>query len=216
MPRSSSRPEPLTKPPKPPKPNDAAASASARAQVRLGAQVLTCLVLCLVAVPIIHFSRHGLTVLFSQPMPPLWQLLGGQGLALLAAAASYLLFRLTADSESTARTVQIYGRLDLDGLNPVWIALCAAIGEEMLFRAALQPLLGLWIASVVFLVVHTPVYRFRRFDGATLAQVGGVFGAGLVLGLVYQYVGLLAAMLVHAWIDIVGLVAVRSVIRARG
>lgn len=210
MPRSSSRPEPPL-----PTPNGSAASAPARTQVRLGAQVLTCLVLCLVAVPIIHFSRHGLPTLFSQPMPPLWQLLAGQGLALVAAAASYLLFRVTADSESTTRTVQIYGRLDLDGLNPVWIALCAAIGEELLFRAALQPLLGLWVASLVFLVVHTPVYQFRRLDRATLAQVVGVFGAGLVLGLVYQYVGLLAAMLVHAWIDIVGLVAVRSVMRAR-
>lgn len=190
------------------------AAAPARAQVRLSAQVLTCLVLCLVAVPIIYFSHRSLA-LFSGPMPPLWQLLIGQGLALVAAAASYLSFRFTADSESTARTVQSYSRLDLDGLNPVWISICAAIGEEMLFRAALQPLLGIWIASVVFLVTHTPVYRFRRLDRATLVQAGGVFGVSLVLGLVFQYVGLLAAMLVHAWIDIVGLVLVRSVIRSR-
>jgi membrane protease YdiL (CAAX protease family) len=190
--------------------------APARAQVRLSAQVLTCLVLCLVAAPIIYFGGRRPLALFSTPFPPLWQLLAGQGLALLAAVLSYLLFRFTADSESTARTVQTYARLDLDGLNPVWIALCAAIGEEMLFRAALQPLLGLWIASLVFLVVHTPVYRFRHLDRATLVQAAGVFGAGLVLGLVFQYVGLLAAMLVHLWIDIVGLVVVRSVIRSRG
>jgi membrane protease YdiL (CAAX protease family) len=195
--------------------NDAAA-APARAQVRLSAQVLTCLVLCLVAAPVIYFSRKAPLALFSYPFPPLWQLLIGQGLALVAAAGSYLLFRLTARSESTARTVRSYARLDLEGLNPVWIALCAAIGEELLFRAALQPLLGLWMTSLVFLVVHTPIYRFRHLDRATLVQAGGVFGASVVLGLVFQYVGLLAAMLVHAWIDIVGLVVVRSVIRSRG
>lgn len=203
---SDPRPDPLTA--------SGAPAAPARAQVRLSAQVLTCLVLCLVAVPIIHFSQRSLD-LFSRPLPPLWQLLIGQGLALLAAAGSWLMFRLTAASESTARTVQSYARLDLEGLNPVWISICAAIGEEMLFRAALQPLLGIWIASLVFLVTHTPVYRFRRLDRATLVQAGGLFGASVVLGLVFQYVGLLAAMLVHAWVDIVGLVVVRSVIRAR-
>jgi len=191
------------------------AAAPARAQVRLSAQVLTCLALCLIAAAILYFRHVSLPALFAYPFPPLWQLLIGQGLALVAAVGSYLLFRMTADSESTARTVQSYARLDLDGLNPVWISVCAAIGEEMLFRAALQPLLGLWMTSVVFLVVHTPVYRFRRLDRATLVQAAGVFGASVVLGLVFQYVGLLAAMLVHAWIDIVGLVVVRSVIRSR-
>ena len=53
----------------------------------------------------------------------------------------------------------------------------------MLFRAALQPLLGVWIASLVFLVTHTPVYRFRRLDRATLVQAANVFGAGVVLGI---------------------------------
>jgi membrane protease YdiL (CAAX protease family) len=145
----------------------------------------------------------------------LWQLLIGQGLALLAAVASYLLFRLTADSESTARTIQSYARLDLEGLNPVWISACAALGEELLFRAALQPPLGIWITSLVFVVVHTPIYRGYRLDRATLVQAAGLFGASVALGLVFQYVGLLAAMLVHAWIDIVGLVVVRSVMRSR-
>jgi membrane protease YdiL (CAAX protease family) len=195
--------------------NTNAAATPARAQVRLSAQVLTCLALCLIAAAILYFRHASPLALWSYPFPPLWQLLIGQGLALVAAVASWLLFRFTADSESTARTVQSYARLDLEGLNPVWISVCAAIGEEMLFRAALQPLLGLWITSVVFLVVHTPVYRFRRMDRATLVQAAGVFGASVVLGLVFQYVGLLAAMLVHAWIDIVGLVVVRSVIRSR-
>lgn len=195
--------------------NDAAAPVPARAQVRLSAQVLTCLALCLIAAAILFFRQVSPLALWSYPFPPLWQLLIGQGLALVAAVASYLLFRFTADSESTARTVRSYARLDLDGLNPLWISMCAAIGEEMLFRAALQPLLGLWITSLVFLVMHTPIYRGQRPDRATLVQAAGVFGASVALGLVFQYVGLLAAMLVHAWIDIVGLVVVRSVIRSR-
>jgi membrane protease YdiL (CAAX protease family) len=110
-------------------------------------------------------------------------------LALIAAAASWVLFRLTARSASSARTIESYARLDLRGLNPLWISIAAAIGEEMLFRAALQPLLGVWIVSLLFLLTHVPVYRFRKLDGATLAQAAGVFAGSVVLGFVFQYVG---------------------------
>jgi membrane protease YdiL (CAAX protease family) len=200
--------EPQQTPPAPPQ-------QAARAPIRLGAQIVTCLVLCLIAAPIIWFSRPEPLALFSRPAGPLTQLLVGQVLALIAAGASWLLFKLTANSASSARTIQSYARLDLSGLNPLWISIAAAIGEEMLFRAALQPLLGVWIVSFVFLLTHVPVYRFRQLDGATLAQAASVFAGSVVLGFVFQQVGLLAAMLVHMWIDIVGLLIVRQAIETR-
>ncbi|MGJ7916894.1 CPBP family intramembrane glutamic endopeptidase [Massilia sp. LXY-6] len=186
-----------------------------RPTIRLGAQVLTCLVFCLIAAPIIWFSRPEPQTLFSRPAGPLTQLLVGQVLALIAALVSWLLFRVTASLASSARTIESYARLDLRGLNPLWISIAAAIGEEMLFRAALQPLLGVWIVSLLFLLTHVPVYRFRKLDGATLAQAAAVFGGSVVLGFVFDYVGLLAAMLVHMWIDIVGLLIVRHALQAR-
>jgi membrane protease YdiL (CAAX protease family) len=178
--------------------------------------VLTCLVFCLIAAPIIWFSRPEPLTIFSRPAGPLTQLLVGQVLALIAAAVSWLLYKLTANSAASARTVQSYARLDLRGLNPLWISIAAAIGEEVLFRAALQPLLGVWIVSLIFLLTHVPVYRFRQLDGATIAQAASVFAGSVVLGFVFDYVGLLAAILVHAWIDIVGLLIVRHSIQARG
>jgi membrane protease YdiL (CAAX protease family) len=189
--------------------------APARAPIRLASQLLTCLVFCLVAAPIIWFSRPHPVELFSRPAGPLTQLLVGQVLALIAAVASWVLFRLTSRSASSARTIESYARLDLSGLNPLWISIAAAIGEEMLFRAALQPLLGVWIVSLLFLLTHVPVYRFRKLDGATIAQAASVFIGSVVLGYVFQYVGLLAAMLVHMWIDVVGLLLVRRALQAR-
>jgi membrane protease YdiL (CAAX protease family) len=190
-------------------------AAPARAPIRLSAQVLTCLVMCLIAAPVIWFTQAAPLDVFTRPAAPMWQLVIGQGLALLAAAVSYGLYRLRASSESTARTIATYARLDLAGFNPLWMALAAAIGEEMLFRAALQPLLGVWIVSLLFLVTHMPVYRFRTFDRATLAQAAGVFGSSVVLGFTFQYVGLIAAILVHLWIDIIGLLVVRAAVRSR-
>lgn len=189
--------------------------AAVRAPIRLVSQVLTCLVFCLIAAPIIYFSRPEPLTLFSRPAGPLTQLLVGQVLALIAGAGSWLLFKLTASSASSGRTIESYARLDLRGLNPLWISFAAAIGEEMLFRAALQPLLGVWVVSLLFLLTHVPAYRFPKLDGATIAQAAGVFGGSVVLGFVFEYVGLLAAMLVHAWIDIVGLLIVRRAIQMR-
>jgi len=197
-------------------PPPASSPAPARAPIRLSAQVLTCLVFCLLAAAIIWFTQDAPLALLTRPAAPMWQLVIGQGLALLAAIASYALYRFGADAESTAKTIDTYSRLDLRGLNPLWMALAAAIGEEMLFRAALQPLLGVWITSLLFLATHMPVYRFRRLDKATLVQAAGIFGTSVALGFVFQYVGLIAAVLVHLWIDIVGLLVVRTAIRARG
>ena len=188
---------------------------AARAPIRLVSQILTCLVFCVIAAPIIWFSRPHPVALFSRPAGPLTQLLVGQVLALIAGVGSWLMFKLTARSASSARTIDSYSRLDLSGLNPLWISIAAAIGEEMLFRAALQPLLGVWITSVIFLLTHTPVYQFRKLDKATLVQAAGVFGLSVALGFIYQYVGLLAAVLVHVAIDVVGLYVVRNALRVR-
>lgn len=42
-------------------------------------------------------------------------------------------------------TIETYSRLDLRGWNPVLLAPAADIGEEILFRGALQTLLGVWL-----------------------------------------------------------------------
>ena len=200
-----------------PQPSDTPTSSPAPAQapIRLSAQVLTCLVLCLIAAPIIWFTQDAPLAVFTRPAAPMWQLVIGQGLALVAAAVSYGVYRMSSRSASTMKTIDTYARLDLRGMNPLWMALAAAVGEEMLFRAALQPLLGVWIVSLLFLATHMPVYRMRRPDRATLVQAAGIFGTSVALGFVFQYVGLIAAVLVHLWIDIVGLLVVRAAVRAR-
>ena len=187
--------------------------AQARPPIRLTAQVLTCVAFSLVALLIIFVAQDAPLAVFTGPMPWGAQVLYGLALSALAAVGSYASFRLTSQSEATRNTISAYGKLDLSGLNPVWISLAAAIGEELLFRAALQPLLGVWITSLIFLLTHTPVYQFRRLNRATLIQAAGVFGASVALGFVYQYAGLLSAVMVHTALDVVGLYVVRNVLR---
>ena len=90
------------------------------------------------------------------------------------------------------------------------LCLAAGIGEELLFRAALLPLLGLWLSSALFAVAHL---RTTQLAARPLQQFGYIvntFLAGIALGLVFVHIGLLAAIGVHVIIDVVGLWAVQQ------
>jgi uncharacterized protein len=36
----------------------------------------------------------------------------------------------------------------------IFLSICAGVGEELLFRAGIQPLLGVWITSILFVAIH--------------------------------------------------------------
>lgn len=176
----------------------------------LHTQLLSCGVLAAIGAAIIHFG-HGASLpqVLLSGMPWLDQLGLGAALGLAVGLVSAVSTLRKPSAEAVRRTTASYARLDLSGWNPVWISLAAGISEELLFRAALQPLLGLWGASLLFLLAHARAYDFRRMDRAALLQAGGVFGMGLAFGLGFEYIGLLAVMLAHTVIDIVGLLLVR-------
>jgi membrane protease YdiL (CAAX protease family) len=180
-----------------------------QAQVGLASQLAVCAASCALALLLIYLFQDRSIGDIAMPRPVWVQLLAGLGVGAAAALASYVVYRLRPDSKSTRKTIDSYSRLDLGGLNPVWISLAAAFGEELLFRVALQPLLGIWTASLLFLLAHAPAYRFRSLGRPELVQAAGVFATSVFLGLVFEYIGLVAAMLIHASLDIVGLYTIR-------
>lgn len=80
------------------------------------------------------------------------------------------------------------------------LALSAAIGEEVLFRGALQPVFGLWATAFLFAMAHIQY-------GFTLATVL-VFAIGVALGLIRRRYNTGVAIFVHfAYNFILGLLA---------
>ena len=77
----------------------------------------------------------------------------------------------------------------------VIVSMAAGLGEELMFRGCLQPLLGLVPAAVVFGLAHVA--------GARMAAFGlWATGMGLVLGVLTAMTGgLLAAVVAHACYD---------------
>lgn len=90
------------------------------------------------------------------------------------------------------------------GLNFTWldvffISISAGIGEEILFRFALQSLTGIWIAAIIFVGIHGYLnYKDWRLSiyGSFMVIVSGGFG---ILTIKF---GLLSAIISHTVIDI--------------
>jgi membrane protease YdiL (CAAX protease family) len=78
----------------------------------------------------------------------------------------------------------------------VVLGLSAGISEELLFRGAVQPRLGLFLATVLFALAHLQY-------GLTIATLE-VFVIGLVLGLVRNRTSTTTAILIHAGYNALG------------
>lgn len=48
----------------------------------------------------------------------------------------------------------ILGGFQINWWHAFFLSVCAGVGEEIFFRGALQPLLGIWITAVFFVAIH--------------------------------------------------------------
>lgn len=128
------------------------------------------------------------------------QALIGLGYGLIAALLAWLI--ISAKQLTPVR--HFYGGLiqqvQLTRTDIIYVSVCAGIGEEILFRGALQPLMGIWITSVFFVLIHgylNPKNIHLFFYG--LYMVLAIAG----LGYMAQYLGLISSIWAHIVIDII-------------
>ncbi len=79
----------------------------------------------------------------------------------------------------------------------IWLlALTSGIAEELFFRGAMQPVLGLWLTSVIFGAVHVGPKR------ALLPWSIWAFVMGLAFGAIFELTGVLwGPVFAHVWIN---------------
>lgn len=63
------------------------------------------------------------------------------------------------------------------------------------------------------MVAHTKAYRFNGLNKRVAIQAAGIFVVSVAFGFVAEYVGLIAAMLIHALTDVVGLYTIKAASR---
>ena len=137
---------------------------------------------------------------------PTWPMigvaLGGVVVSMLVAAIANGL-ALLLQPELLAELDAVTEEITAEVQNPVGallLGVSAGVGEEAIFRGALQPRYGIVLTSIVFAVLHAPQY------GLNFAILG-LFGVSVVLGLERRYFGTTAAMATHALYNFLAVLA---------
>ncbi len=80
------------------------------------------------------------------------------------------------------------------------VSFFAGVSEEILFRAAIQPLLGVWLTSVIFIAIHGYI-KFGSVPQTIFTFF--TFFFSVLLGFLFIWFGIVAAMVAHAVYDAV-------------
>jgi membrane protease YdiL (CAAX protease family) len=128
-------------------------------------------------------------------MQLLWGAIAGLGIAV----GAHLLIASPLLNEVNTSYARLLGRFRLTFSEILLISLCAGVGEEMLFRGAVQPFLGIPITSVLFVAIH----GYLNPRDWRLSVYGIFMTAGIAwLGYLGQTRGLLSAIVGHTLIDV--------------
>ena len=112
------------------------------------------------------------------------------------------------------RNATMFGKLPLSTM--FVMAALAGPCEELIFRGWLQPVVGIWIASLLFAVLHFLPSRYKWSHPITWGMVALYFPVGLAVGWLYAWRGnLLGPMVMHSLSDSLGLLFLARAIAAR-
>jgi uncharacterized protein len=132
--------------------------------------------------------------------PSRWQvvaaLLVAQVMSLVGAGADFLTNWLTPQTANQLNQVSnaLYGSFGSDILPWVLLAVSAGVAEEVLFRGAIQPRLGLLLTSLLFTATHLQ-YGFSIVLAVILL-------GGLSLGLLRKHANTTTAIICHVTYDL--------------
>ena len=183
-------------------------------QLTVGRAALAALFQLLIAVFVIVYAHDGGALRSLARWPDARSIVIGAGVgALLAALQSIALRASPAWREFSERAI---AGTSLGVAGIVLVSLFVGVAEELLFRAALQPLLGIGLTSLVFSIVH---WNYAALRGPGAAPVRSalafatIFGIGVALGVLCERAGLAAAIAAHTIYDMIVLFVYRTLFR---
>ena len=125
----------------------------------------------------------------------LWGLAAGIGIAI----GAHIIIASPLLNKVNMTYARMLGRFRLSLSEVLLISMCAGVGEEMLFRGAVQPLLGIPITSLLFVAIH----GYLNPRDWRLSIYGLFMTAGIAwLGYLSESFGLLSAIVGHTIIDV--------------
>lgn len=140
----------------------------------------------------------------------LWMQLGiGTGAGILASAIIYILIQIEPISKALSDYMifEALSKAKFSFFDRAQLSVFAGAGEEVLFRGAIQPLIGNTLTSILFIGIHG--YIKIKTPGHIAFGVM-MFGLSFMLGFLTEYVGLVAAITAHALYDLIMLQAIQK------
>lgn len=133
------------------------------------------------------------------PQPWYWQIGVGTLVGLASAAVGWFIIRTALLKDVREFYSDMIKPLQLNLMDIIFISFCAGFGEEILFRGAIQPWLGVWLTAIIFVAIHGYLnpknWKLSVYGGFMTVAIAGI-------GYLADYAGLLSAMVAHTVIDI--------------
>ncbi len=150
---------------------------------------------------IIPFVRKINILEFLGGVEKYWlQILIGIAFGIVTAKAGWQIVELPKLAKTKIFFTNIIKPLKLNYTEIIFISICAGVGEELFFRGAIQPMLGIWLTAILFVLLHGYLNPFNlplTYYGIYMVLVIGV------IGLMTEHFGIVTAMIAHTIIDIV-------------
>ncbi|MFC4870731.1 CPBP family intramembrane glutamic endopeptidase [Negadavirga shengliensis] len=136
--------------------------------------------------------------LFSRGWPLGWQLLLGVFTGMVASGIAWFLITRSFFDKQRVFYRDMINRWSWTPSTILFVSFCAGVGEELFFRAGLQPLLGLWETSILFVLLHGYLNPFNwriSVYGVVMVFIISCFGY------LFERTGIYTAMTAHAVFD---------------
>lgn len=118
----------------------------------------------------------------------------------ITAMAGWQIVRLPLLKNTRLFFADLIRPLQLTTIEIFFISVCAGLGEEMFFRGLVQPALGIWTTSILFVLLHGYINPFN-----IPLTIYGIYMV-LVIGVMGQFteqLGITTAIIAHIVIDFV-------------
>ncbi|MCI5058717.1 MAG: CPBP family intramembrane metalloprotease [Flavobacteriales bacterium] len=156
---------------------------------------------------VIYIIKQPFASIFSHGFHWLYQLAIGLVYGLITAFLGWQIIKSKLLTDTKSFYTKLIEDLDLNIWDILFISACAGIGEEILFRAAVQYYLGIWITAVIFVAMH----GYLNPKNWKLSIYGGFMTLVIVgIGYMFEYIGMISAMAAHFAIDVYLLTAMNK------
>jgi uncharacterized protein len=154
----------------------------------------------LIAVIIDFFSERVNLQNTLMGVEPFWkQILVGISLGISSAAVAHFVLSMPFMRTVSAKYVNMFSQFKLGWNEILFVSFCAGVGEEILFRGAIQPFIGIILTSIVFVAIHGYLNpKEWRISVYGIALTGVI----CALGYATVHIGILSAIIAHFMIDV--------------